>query len=79
MTVNKSSMLIENLDEETADQLTSLMEDIVLRGKINTSDHFLSHYFNECGFNNEQRLLIMSTAVPQRILLSLVKYYRSLM
>ena len=74
MKVNKVTQLWEELKPDEISAMRSWAEDVVLRGKIAyPNPPWLMLWYYELGFNEDrQRLLLQSTAVPQKVLLSIV-------
>jgi hypothetical protein len=75
MKVNKATQLWEELRPDEVSAMTSWAEDVVLRGKVAYPDPpWLTLWYSELGFDEDrQRLMLQSTAVPQKVLLSIVK------
>jgi len=80
MFVNPNTMLFEGLKTETAEELFSLCESIVMKGKVPPpgENAAFEMWMETCNMDQRQRLLTMSTVFPQRVLLSLTRYYRSI-
>lgn len=77
--VDPTSLLFDDLTEEEADVILKQVEDLVLRGT--SGPVFESEAFKAwsaaCDFDDRQTLLVISTAYPQRALLSLLKCRRT--
>ena len=74
MNVNRETMLFENLTDDDAARLRKVMDELVLMGHIMPDAHYFFEVWRIClGFEDKQGLLLMSTAFPQRALLSLLK------
>lgn len=71
--INSKTMLFEDMTIIEAYLLEEWVNAVVLDGKF-TPNGLVEQWYTECGFNQDQRLLVMSTALPQRALLSLLKY-----
>lgn len=73
MKINVDTMLIDDFEDVNKDELVFMLKKMIIKGKI---DEELWAIFDEwriaCGLDNKQRLLLMSTAFPQRMLLSLI-------
>lgn len=73
MRVNKKTLLFEDLTEDARRELLVWAEDVVLQGKIAYPDPpWVTEWMKVAGYDERQRLLTISTSLPQRILLSLV-------
>lgn len=74
MKINKVTQLWEDLIPADISAMKTWAEDVVLRGKIAyPNPDWLVFWYMELGFKEEnQRLLMQSTAVPQRVLLSII-------
>lgn len=74
MRINKETMLFEDLSEQDRSEMLSFAKDLVLRGITpNPLPDFVEQWMTAFGYSDYQRLLIISTALPQRILLSLTE------
>ena len=75
MKVNTVTQLWENLNAGEIQEMRAWSEDAVLRGKLPPSDPpWLLLWYKEMGYSlDRDRLLLQSVAVPQRVLLSIVK------
>jgi hypothetical protein len=70
--INKMSQLWEGLSSDDIAALRNWVEDLLFRGKIAyPNPPWLEMWYQELGYDDRQRLLA-STAVPQRILMSIV-------
>jgi hypothetical protein len=77
MRINKTTQLFEELTQDEADPLLAWAEDVVLRGDFPPIDPpWLSAWLDTMGYDARQRLLLISTAIPQRVLLSVAHYQR---
>lgn len=74
-TINFATMLFENISNELYAEMLTWAEEVVLKGSVPSPDpDWVSDYLATFGYDNpRQRLLFISTAMPQRVLLSLVK------
>ena len=74
MKVNKTTMLIEVFHPYLRDELEKSITEFIINGE---SSEYLYECFNEwrekCGFDSTQGMLLISTAFPQRLLLSIMK------
>lgn len=74
MKVNPTTMLIEDFGEYDKDRILELLGDFVILGKHNAHLHDLFLDWREqCSLPQNQGLLLMSTAFPQRVLLSMME------
>jgi len=72
MTLNKTTMLYSSIPRETREEMLNWCADVVLKGNVTWNHDWLSRWLVECGFDEHQRLLVISTVAPQRLLLSLL-------
>ena len=74
MRINKVTQLWEDLKPIDISTMTSWAEDVVLCGKIAyPNPPWLMLWYSELGFDEDrQRLMLQSTVVPQRVLLSIL-------
>jgi hypothetical protein len=82
--INKSTQLWEDLTPTEIGVMCRWAKDVVLYGKLEyPTPPWLMLWYSELGFDEDrQRLMLQSTAVPQRVLLSTVEamktgYFRS--
>lgn len=76
MNINEKTMIFEDLSNEEADAMLVVLENIVLRGEVPSPfPPWLKEWMETFGYNGSQGLLLVSTAFPQRALLSLVYHY----
>jgi hypothetical protein len=74
MNVNQDTMLFENLTDDDAVRLRIVVEELVLTGHIMPdARYFFEVWRTSLGMDDRQGLLLMSTAFPQRALLSILK------
>ena len=74
MRVNLQTQLIEYLTEAEAQELQIEIEALVLRGIISERLREIFEVWRiELGYDDRQGLLLMSTAFPQRVLISLLR------
>lgn len=77
MKVNSKTMLFEDMTDEEAEDLQKVCEHLVLDGAFDgNARHFFEKWRKGSGLTEDQGLLTMSIAFPQRALLSLV-FHRS--
>lgn len=77
MKINQATQLWEDLTADDVLKMKTWVESTVIYGEFDyPNPDWLMLWFSELEFNTDrQQLLLKSTAVPQRILLSMVKYY----
>lgn len=72
MKINQTTMLWEDISSAEREEMQRVAEDIVLRGKVPYPvPSWINDWLTAFGYDERQALLVMSTAIPQRILLSL--------
>ena len=71
--INSKTMLFEDMNSDEVYWLEKWVNAVVLEGTFYPND-LVERWYAECGFSQDQRLLVMSTALPQRALLSLLRY-----
>jgi len=71
--ISSQTMLFEDMTNDEAYWLEEWVNAVVLEGTF-YPNKLVEQWYTECGFNQDQRLLVMSTALPQRALLSLLRY-----
>ena len=74
MKINKQTMLFEDISDDEAREMLYFCKDIVLYGKVSFPDYF-EQWIKEFKYDERQKTLLISTAFPQRVLLSLVLNY----
>jgi hypothetical protein len=77
MKINTETLLFEDITPEEAADMQLWAEDCLLRGKLRSEEEdppWIKAWFTMLGYTPTQRLLLQSTAFPQRVLLSLVHY-----
>lgn len=75
MLLDCETKLFCDMTKQEAQEMLDWAEDVVLRGKVAHPDpKFVTWWLSSCGYDERQRLLVISTALPQRILLSLVRH-----
>lgn len=73
-TINLATQLFEGLTDQEANDLQGWVEGAVLRGKFPPKHpNLIQEWFSVFNYNPDQQLLVFSTALPQRVLLSLLK------
>lgn len=74
--VNPTSLLFDDLTPPEIAELETLTKQLVLEGRSIFGQRCFIEWCNVAGFDDRQALLVMTTAFPQRALLSLVHYYK---
>lgn len=78
MKINETTMLFEDLTDGEANEIFRVVEDIVIRGYLppRPLPKWLDEWMNKFEFNDHRFLLVISTALPQRALLSVIKHQK---
>lgn len=67
-------MLFEDFTPEEGKEMLRIARDMILIGEVPFPlPDFIEQWLTEFGYNEHQRLLVLATAFPQRILLSLIE------
>ena len=75
MQIDTKSMLFVDLTDEEAAELTAFAEGVVLHGSIpHPQPEWVDQWMTAFGYDERQRLLVISTAFPQRVLLSVLRH-----
>lgn len=73
MRINKKTMLFEDIDRDTGNQMRTWCVNVVLRGQVIWPDPpWVAEWMRTFDYNENQRLSVISTVLPQRVLLSLM-------
>lgn len=72
MLYNQKTMTLKNLTNNEKNDLQKVCKELVLKGKIDWNDKFIKFWMENTTHDQNQRLLIAATAMPQRLLLSLI-------
>ncbi len=77
-TVDPKTMLFTELDETEATELLEGCEALVLTGDLPQAcrETYFEPWCKQCGFEDRQSLMVLSTVFPARALLSLVRFLR---
>lgn len=69
------TLTFENIDIDMIKNMKKVITALILEGEVpNPEPEWMTEWFNLAGFSdNRQKLLVISTVFPQRILLSLVR------
>jgi len=77
MKINSRTQLLEDFTDSEACKMLLWAEDVVLRGEVAWPDPpFVPDWLDSFGYDERQRLLVISTALPARVLLSLLRAQR---
>jgi hypothetical protein len=72
-TINLATQLFEGLTDQEANELQAWAEGVILHGHFPPKHpNLIEQWFVIFGHNADRRLLVISTALPQRVLLSLL-------
>lgn len=67
-------MLFEGMSKDEKKEMLRFARNLIFGGKVpHPLPDFVEQWFEEFGYNQDQRLLVLATALPQRILLSLIE------
>lgn len=73
MIINPKTLLFEDLTHAEREELRSFAESVVLDGVFPQPEpEWVAFWAIHAGYDHRQKLLVMSTVLPQRILLSLL-------
>lgn len=73
MRINEKTMLFEDIPPDLQVEMRTWVENVVLRGELSWPlPSWVQDWMNTFNFDERQTMLIQSTALPQRILLSLL-------
>lgn len=76
MRVNPTTLLFEDLDQAAALLILQMSEALVLEGEVPYPyPAWLEEWMQAGNFDAGKRLLVISTAFPQRALLSVARFY----
>ena len=71
MFLNSDNMLFCNLSQSDKSELIKIAEDIILYGKVpNPMPSWFGDWFSAGQFRDHDKLMVIATALPQRLLLS---------
>lgn len=73
MQVNASTMLVSDISDVERADIVQLCEDIILHGKVDWNHPIAKQWLDVCAPDDRHKLLLYSTVMPQRLLLSLHK------
>ena len=75
MYIDPQDLLFHDLDEDLALELRQWAENVVLRGKIAYPEPpWVQMWLDSAGLDRRQGLLTISTVLPARIFLSVLRY-----
>jgi hypothetical protein len=72
MKVDKTSMLVTGMTDEEAEECYRVADKIVMNGIIEWDNSIIRMWMATCSDNENQRFLLGSTAMPQRLLMSYI-------
>lgn len=75
MKIDKISMLITEMTDQEADAVLRIAEKIVLFGVIDWKRPEIILWMDTCCDTETQKLLMAATAMPQRLLLSVLRHH----
>lgn len=79
MRVNTTTLMFEDITAQEALSLREAIVPLILNGTISEQARiYFEHWRTELGYDDRQGLLLMSTAFPQRVLLSLLQYHEGI-
>lgn len=74
MRIDPTTLLFEGIDPDTRVEMFQMMEALVLQGTLpHPQPQWMSDWFEAGGFDDRQRLMVMSTVLPVRVFLSLLR------
>jgi len=74
MKINTETMLVKDFEGTNKDELQFLLKKMIVGGKIDEELWpIFDEWRNACGIDDRQRLILISTAFPQKMLLSLLE------
>lgn len=77
MRVDPKTLLFVDLSEQDSIDLISWAENVVLRGHLPPEDPpWIDAWLAAAKLGDNQRLLVLSTVIPQRALLSVLHHHR---
>lgn len=73
MKINPTTLLFEDLTDDEREELRSYAESVVIDGVFPQPEpHWVAFWAVMAGYDHRQKLIVMSTVLPQRILLSIL-------
>lgn len=69
--VNPATMCFENMTAHDVIEIKKIAREIVVTGNINWENKYVKMWLNVCSHTENQKLLLASTALPQRFFLSI--------
>jgi hypothetical protein len=71
MRVDPATMLVSDLTDVERTEIIRMCSDLILLGKFDWNHPIISQWCAGCELDDRQKLLLISTVMPQRLLLSL--------
>lgn len=76
--INKELQIWEDLSTDDIEEMQHWAEDVLFNGKLAyPTPAWLELWYKELGYDGRMRLLVQSTAIPQRVLMSIVRQQQS--
>lgn len=73
MNINPKTLLFSDLTPQERAEMRAWAEAVILRGELpRPTPEWVVAWIDACGFTSQQALLLISSVLPQRVLLSLV-------
>ena len=73
MKINETTMLYEEISTEAREEMLVWAKAVVLTGKVPTPDpSWVTTWMDKFDYSTPQRYLLVSTTLPQRVMLSLL-------
>jgi hypothetical protein len=77
MIINAQTQLFEDISDDEAEQMLVWARNVVLHGEFPALDPpWMAEWLKTFGYDERQRLMMINTALPQRVLLSLCERQR---
>lgn len=75
MKIDPKTLLFTDIPPEMAKEMLAVSEDIMFKGTLpHPRPEWLQEWMQAGGFDERQYLLIVSTVLPARVLLSIIKH-----
>lgn len=77
MKVDNSTLIITDFGDIDLERLYNDTKNMIFRGVISDSIRSIfNDWMNQCGFDERQQLLVLSTVFPARVFLSLIEHWK---
>jgi len=73
MKINKASMMFTRFSEDERKEMIRVARKIIIEGIVEWENPIVKVWMQECCENENQKLLVATCVLPQRILLSVVE------